>query len=133
VTAHQEAAVTQKLIIVLANSDPRNAEELIAPIVQATVAATMSYHVEIICTGTSAKLLKTGVAAGITAKPGETRVIYDFLKDAHAAGVKFFCCSTALDLFGMHKDDLIPECSGVVGAAHAIEEIMSGESKVLTY
>jgi uncharacterized protein len=28
---------------------------------------------------------------------------------------------------------LIPECSGVVGAAHFIEEIMSSECKVLTY
>jgi predicted peroxiredoxin len=125
--------VTQKLIIILANTDPRNSEEVGAPIIQASVAAAMSYTVEVICTGTSARLLKNGVAANIRMKPAEPRTIYDFIKDAHAAGVKFFCCSPGLDLLDMHKEDLIPECSGVVGAAHFIEEVMSGESKVLTY
>lgn len=125
--------MTQKLIIILANTDPRNCEELGAPIFQATVAAAMSYNVEVVCTGTAAKLLKNGVAAGIHLKSGDARSIYDFIKEAHAAGVKFFCGSPDLDLFDMHKDDLIPECSGVIGAAHFIEEIMSGENRVLTY
>jgi predicted peroxiredoxin len=125
--------VTQKLIIILANTDPRNSQEVGAPIFQASVAAAMSYTVEVICTGASAKLLKIGVAEAIHLKPGETRSIYDFIKDAHTAGVRFFCCSPGLDLFDMKKEDLIPECSGVVGAAHFIEEIMSGECKVLTY
>jgi predicted peroxiredoxin len=125
--------VTQKLIIILANTDPRNCEELGAPIIQASVAAAMSYTVEVICTGTSAKLLKKGVAESLRLKPDEPRTIYDYIKEAHGAGVKFLCCSPELDLFDMHKEDLIPECGGVVGAAHFIEEIMSGESKVLTY
>lgn len=125
--------MTQKLIIILANTDPGNYEELGAPISQASVAAAMSYNVEVICTGRAAKLLKTGVAENLHLKAGEPRSIHDFIKEAHAAGVKFFCCSRGLDLFDMHKDDLIPECSGVVGDAHFIEEIMSGESKVLTY
>ena len=77
-----------KLIIVMANTDPRNGEELGAPIFQATVAA---------------------------------------------AGVKFYCCSPNLDLFDMSKDDLIPECSGIVGGAHLIEEVMETDAKVLTY
>lgn len=125
--------MTQKLIFILANTDPRNCEEVGAPIVQATVAASMSYNVEVICTGAATKLLKSGVAQSLCLKHGETRSLHDFIKEAHAAGVKFFCCSPGLDLVGMHKEDLIPECSGVVGAAHFIEEIMSGESKVLTY
>ena len=125
--------MSKKLIIILANTDPRNCEEVGAPIIQATVAAAMSYTVEVICTGTSARLLKKGVAAGIHLKPSEPRSVHDFIKEAHAAGVKFFCCSPGLDLFDMHKDDLIEECCGVVGAAHFIEEIMAGESKVLTY
>jgi uncharacterized protein len=125
--------LTKKLIIIMANTDPRNGEELGAPIFQASVAAAMSYDVEVICTGTAGKLMKKGVAEKLRVKPGDPRTVYDFIKDAHAAGVKFFCCSPALDLFEMHKDDLITECSGVVGAAHFIEEIMTGESKVLTY
>jgi uncharacterized protein len=125
--------LAKKLIIIMANTDPRNGEEVGAPIFQAAVAAAMSYDVEVICTGTAGKLMKKGVAEKLRVKPGDARTVFDFIKDAHAAGVKFFCCSPSLDLFEMHKDDLIAECTGVVGAAHFIEEIMTGESKVLTY
>ena len=125
--------MSKKLIIIMANTDPRNGEELGAPIFQASVAAAMSYDVEVICTSTSAKLLKKGVAEKLTMKLGDARTVYDFIKEAHAAGVKFYCCSPGLDLFDMHREDLIPECSGIVGAAHFIEEIMTGGSKVLTY
>jgi predicted peroxiredoxin len=125
--------VTQKLIFILANTDPANPAELCPPIFQAIAAAGMSYNVEVVCSGSSAKLLKNGVASAIRMTPCESRSMYDFIKEAHAAGVKFFCCSTGLDLFDMHRDDLIPECSGVVGTAHFIEDVMSGNNRVLTY
>ncbi len=47
--------------------------------------------------------------------------------------MKFYCCSPNLDLFDMSKDDLIPECAGIVGGAHLIEEVMESDAKVLTY
>ncbi|PPC99785.1 MAG: peroxiredoxin [Hyphomicrobium sp.] len=125
--------MTKKLIIIMANTDPRNSEELGAPLFQAMVAASMSYEVDVICTGTAAKLLRKGVAEQLVIKEGDIRTVYDLIKDARAAGVKFHCCSPGLDLFGMCVDDVIPECSGVVGAAHFIEQVMSGESKVLSY
>ena len=125
--------MSQKLTIIMANTDPRNSEEVGAPIFQAMVAASMNYEVDVICTGTAAKLLRIGVAQDIVVKVGDGRTVYDFIKDAHAAGVKFHCCSPGLDLLGMCVDDMIPECHGVIGAAHFIEQIMSGESKVLTY
>lgn len=125
--------MTKKLIIIMANTDPRNCEELGAPIFQAAVAAAMSYEVEVICTATASKLMKKGVPEKLFVKQGASRSIYDFIKDAHAAGVKFYCCSPGLDLFDMQKEDLIPECAGIVGAAHFIDEIMTGNSKVLTY
>lgn len=125
--------MSKKLTIIMANTDPRNVEELGAPIFQASVAAAMNYEVDVICTSIAAKLLKKGVADKLTMKLGDARTVYDFIKEAHAAGVKFYCCSPGLDLFDMHREDLIPECAGIVGAAHFIEGIMTGESKVLTY
>jgi predicted peroxiredoxin len=125
--------MAKKLLIVMANTDPRNGEELGAPIFQASVAAAMDYDVEVICTATSGSLMKKGVAEKLTVKPGSAKSVYDFIKDAHEAGVKFYCCSPNLDLFNMTKDDLIPECSGVVGGAYMIEEIMETDCKVLTY
>ena len=125
--------MSDKLLIVMANTDPRNGEELGAPIFQATVAAAMEYEVEVICTATAGRLMKKGEAEKLTVKEGSPKNVYEFIKDAHDAGVKFYCCSPNLDLFDMKVEDLIPECSGIVGGAHLIEEIMEGECKVLTY
>jgi len=122
-----------KLLIVMANTDPRNGEELGAPFFQASVAAAMGYDVEVICTATAGRLMKAGEAEKLVVKEGSPKTVYDFIKDAHEAGVKFFCCSPNLDLFNMTKDGLIPECEGVVGGAYMIEEVMEGDCKVLTY
>ena len=125
--------MSEKLLIVMANTDLRNGEELGAPIFQATVAAAMEYDVEVVCTATAGRLMKKGEAEKLVVKEGSHKSVYDFIKDAHDAGVKFYCCSPNLDLFDMTEDDLIPECSGIVGGAHLIEEVMEEEVKVLTY
>ncbi|MCK5574480.1 MAG: DsrE/DsrF/DrsH-like family protein [Sphingomonadales bacterium] len=125
--------MSDKLIIIMANTDPRNGEELGAPIFQATVAAAMEYDVEVICTATSGILMKKGEAEKLVVKEGSPKTVYDFIKDAHEAGAKFFCCSPNLDLFDMSVDDLIPECEGIVGGAYLIEEVMEEDAKVLTY
>ena len=100
--------MAEKLIIVMANTDPSNPEELGAPFFQATVAAAMDYEVEVICTATSGILMKQGFAEKLFVKEGSHKNVYEFIKDAHEAGVKFLCCSPNLDLFDMTKEDLIP-------------------------
>ena len=126
--------MAEKLVIMMVNSDPSNGEEMGAPIFQATVAAAMEYEVEVICTATAGKLMKKGIAETLFVKPGSEKSVYDFIKDAYDAGVKFFCCSPNLDLFDMTVDDLIPECEGIVGGAYVIERVMEEEeTKVLSY
>ena len=126
--------MAEKLVIMMVNTDPANGEEMGAPIFQATVAAAMEYEVEVICTATSGKLLKKGVAENLYVKPGSGKSVYDFIKDAHDAGVKFFCCSPNLDLFDMTEEDLIPECEGIVGGAYVIERVMEDDdTRMLTY
>ena len=125
--------MAEKLIIVMANTDPSNKEELGAPIFQASVAAAMDYDVDVICTATSGKLMKKGVAEKLFVKEGSPKSVYSFIQDAHEAGVRFFCCSPNLDLFDMTTEHLIPECEGIVGGAHLIEEVMESDCKVLSY
>ena len=126
--------MAEKLLIVLVNTDPRNGEELGAPFFQATVAAAMEYEVEVICTATAGQLMRKGVAEKLFVKEGSPKSVYDFIKDAHEAGVVFQCCSPNLDLFDMTEDDLIPECAGVVGGAYLIEQVMEDDdTRVLTY
>lgn len=126
-------AVAHKLLIVLVNTDPRNAEELGSPFFQAAVAAAMDFEVEVICTATAGRLMRRGVAELLSVKSGSEKTVYDFIKDAHAAGVKFYACSGNLDLFDMTEADLIPECSGLVGSAYIIDRAMNDDYRVLTY
>lgn len=125
--------MSRKLVIILANTDLRNAEELGPPIFQASVAASMEYEVDVFCTGTSGQLMKRGVAETLTIKKGDKSSVYDQIKDAHEAGARFFCCSPTLDLFDMTEEDLIPECEGIMGGSHVIEEIMESDCRVMTY
>jgi predicted peroxiredoxin len=130
----EESMAKNKLLIVMANTDTRNGEELGAPIFQATVAASMDKEVTVICTATSGRLLKKGVAENLYVKAGSPKSVYEFIKDAHGAGVKFYCCSPNLDLFNMTKEDMIPECAGVVGGAWLIEAAMDDDDTVvMTY
>lgn len=125
--------MAKKLIVVMVNSDPGNPEELGTPLVHAAVAAAMDYEVEVICAGAAGELLKKGIAAGLSVKPGATKTVYDFIREAHDHGARFYACPANLDLFDMTPDDLIPECQGFLGAAALLAKIMEDDCRVLTY
>jgi len=119
-----------KLMIVMVNTDPRNGAELGAPFFQATVAAAMEYEVEVILTGRAGELAMKGVAEKLHVKEGSPKSVYDFIKDAHEAGVKFKVCTPTLDLWG---EDLIPEIEETVGGAYVISQAMDEDVVTFTY
>ena len=125
--------MTRKLLIVLVNTDPRNPEELGAPFYHAAVAAAMDYEVDVICAATAGKLMRKGVAESIQLKAGNPKTVYDWVRDAHKEGARFWACPANLELFDMTQVDLIPECSGLMGAAAMLQKIMSDDHRVLTY
>ncbi|MBM3373594.1 MAG: DsrE/DsrF/DrsH-like family protein [Betaproteobacteria bacterium] len=122
--------MARRLMIVMANTDPARAAELGAPFFQATVAAAMDYHVELVFTGSAGQLAKKGVAENLFVKQGASKSVYDFIRDAHEAGVKFKVCTPTLELWG---DDLIPEVTEIVGGAYIIEQAMDDEVVTFTY
>ncbi|RMD70743.1 MAG: peroxiredoxin [Gammaproteobacteria bacterium] len=119
-----------KLMIVMVNTDPSNASELGAPFFQATVAAAMEYEVEVILTGRSGELAIKGVAEKLHIKEGSPKSVYDFMKDAHEAGVKFKACTPTIELWG---ENFIPEIEETVGAAYVISEAMDEDTVTFTY
>ena len=125
--------MTQRLLILLVNTDPRNVEELGAPFYYAAVAAAMDYEVDVLCTATAGKLMFKGVAEALTIKQGEAMTVYGWIKEAHGQGAKFWACPANLELFDKTEADLIPECSGVMGAAAMIQGVMDGTCRVLTF
>jgi predicted peroxiredoxin len=124
---------TRKLLIVLLNTDPRNPEELAAPFYHAAVAAAMDYEVDVVCVATAGKLMLKGVAEKLHPKAGHPMTALDWIREAHEHGARFWACPANLDLFDAQEADLIPECSGMMGAATMIQNIMDGEYRVLTY
>jgi predicted peroxiredoxin len=124
---------SRRLLILLVNTDPRNPEELGAPFYYAAVAAAMDHTVDVLCTATAGKLMLKGVAEAIAVKPGDPKTVYDWIKEAHDQGAKFWACPANLELFDKTEADLIPECSGVMGAAAMIQDIMDGDGRVLTF
>jgi uncharacterized protein len=125
--------VAQRLLIILVNTDPRNVEELGAPFYYAAVAAAMDYEVDVLCTATSGKLLFAGVAEKLIIKQGEPMTVYDWIKEAHGHGARFWACPANLELFDKSEADLVPECRGVMGAAAMIQSVMDGQCRVLTF
>ncbi len=122
--------MADKLMIIMVNTDPSNPSELGAPFFQATVAAAMEFDVEVILTGRAGELAKKGVAEKLFVQEGSSKSVYQFIQDAHEAGVKFKVCTPTLDLWG---DDLIPEIEETVGGAYVISEAMDDDTVTFTY
>ena len=122
--------MANKLMIVMVNTDPKNSAELGAPFFQATVAAAMEYEVEVILTAGTGELAKRGVAEKLFVKDGTSKSVYDFIKDAHEAGVKFKVCTPTLGLWG---EDLIPEIEETVGGSYVIQQAMDVNTVTFTY
>ncbi|TCV90154.1 DsrE/DsrF/DrsH-like family protein [Sulfurirhabdus autotrophica] len=122
--------MADKLMIIMVNTDPSNGSELGAPFFQATVAAAMDFEVEVILTGRSGELAIKGVADKLFVKEGSPKSVYEFMKDAHEAGVKFKVCTPTLELWG---EDLIPEIEETIGGAYVIEQAMDEDVVTLTY
>lgn len=122
--------MADKLLIVMVNTDPKNSSELGAPFFQATVAAAMEYQVEIILTARAGELAIKGIAENLRVQEGSTKSVYDFIKDAHEAGVKFKVCTPTLELWGK---DLIPEIDETVGGAYVISRAMDDNTVTFTY
>jgi len=122
--------MADKLLIILLNTDPGNPTELAAPFLQATVAASMEYEVEIVFTGRAGALARRGVAEGMELPGSGKRSAHDVMSDAQLAGVKLKVCAPALEMWG---DDLVPVVEETVGAAYVIGEAMTGNCVTFTY
>jgi predicted peroxiredoxin len=122
--------MADKLMIVMVNTDPQNGTELGAPFFQATVAAAMDYEVEIVFTGRAGELAKKGVTENLRVQESSPKTVYDYIKEAHEAGVKFKVCTPTIELWG---DDLIPEIDETVGGAYVISQAMDDSTVTFTY
>lgn len=122
--------MSERLLIVVTNSDPRNSCEIIEPIYNATVAASMDYHVEMIFSGRAGEILVKGVAEEIPTLKDDDKNLYNLLQEAHEAGVLIKANKHLTTRWG---EELIPEVDDIVGAGYLISEVMGNNTETLSY
>ncbi|HED10266.1 MAG TPA: sulfur reduction protein DsrE [Caldithrix abyssi] len=118
-------------VFIFMTSGPDTPQRCATPFYMANIAAVMDNEVKIVFQIDGVLLAKKGVSENLKALEGG-KLIIDFLRDAKEAGVELYCCSAALDLHNMTKDDLIDEIDDVVGAAWMMDEALSADV-VLNY
>ena len=122
--------MAEKLLIVMANSDPGQPLEIIPPLVQAGVAAAMAYEVEVVLTGRCAVLAGAGVAAALDLGGDPPRTALDLIREAVDNGARFKLCAP---LGKMPEGELTAEIGETIGAAYVISEAMNEDTVVFTY
>ena len=125
--------MARRLLIVFTNADLGAPQTLSAPFYHAALAAAMDYEVDGVCSGAAARLRWRGVAENLAVRASDANTVYDWIKEAHEQGARFWTCSTNLELIGASEKDLIPECKGMMSAAIMLRDVMDGECRVLSY
>jgi predicted peroxiredoxin len=127
-------------VIILMTSGPKTPWRCASPFYIAALMAANEADVEVFFNMDGTKLLRRGVAERIMpAEPNclspngkRLKSVYDFMKDAKQAGVKFYSCKQAIDSLGYKPEDLIPELDGVFPASEFALRAMEAD-KVLTF
>lgn len=122
--------MANKLLIIMANTDPENGLEVAPPFMQAQAAAAMEYDVEVVLSGIAGQLAIRGFAEQVPLRAGASKTAYDVIREAHAAGAALKVTTTVVDTWGR---DLLPEISDIVGGAYIISEAMDDDTVALTY
>ncbi len=129
----------EKKVLILMTSGPKTPWRCASPFYIAALMASNEAEVEMFFNMDGANLLKKGVAEKIypvdpKCNPSgeKVRTVYEFMKDAKMAGVKFYSCRQAIDSLGLTEEDLIEELDGILPASEFAVRALSAD-KVLTF
>lgn len=122
-----------KLAILCWSLAPERPELAATPFVHAATACAMDCEVEVHFAGTAVRFLVPGVAASLYAAPTQERSIYDFMRDAAEAGASFHGCQMALRAHGLIDAELVPEFSGIAGAATFVARVLDPEWRTVVF
>ncbi len=130
----------EKKIIILMTSGPRTPWRCASPFYIAALMAANDADVEVFFNMDGTNLIRKGIAQKIC-PTGEgncfpqngqkPKTVYDFMKDAKLAGVKFFSCKQAVDSLGLTEDELIPELDGIVPASEFAIRAMEADKVIV--
>lgn len=121
----------EKSVVIVMTSGPSAPQRCATPFFLGALLASMDADVRLFFTMEGVKLAQKGVAENLAAMSGGKAVI-EFMRDAKAAGVKFFLCRPALPGYDIEVADVIPEIDEISSGGALADMILSCD-KVLFF
>ncbi len=121
------------LAILLWATSPDAPHLCATPFFHAAAAAAMEVEVEVHFSGRSVLLLVEGVAANLHAGVDREMSVYQHMQQAARFGAALYACSDALAAHGVERDALVPELTGIAGAAAFVGRALDAEWTTLVF
>ena len=130
----------KRLVVVLASGSPADPKPALLAFRYSATAAAMDIDVEIHTVGESVSLLRRDasqepleVAEKTMNQAMSSRDFLSQIREMKALDIEIYACSAALAEAGLSLSDLIPEVSGVRGAAALLVAGMAPDARLLTF
>ncbi len=129
---------TGQKVLILMTSGPKTPHRCATPFFIGALMASNDAEVEIFFNMDGTNLIRKGVPESIY--PGgdscvsgqKPKSVYEFMRDAKAAGVKFYSCKQAIDSSGLKENELIGLIDKVVPAGEFAQKSLEAD-KVLIF
>ncbi len=103
-----------------------------APFVYALAARALDQEVEMHFTSSAVRWLVAGVADAAHTDHGRSKTVLDFIREAHAAGVKLYACAMARHEHA-RAAKLVDEVDGIAGAATVVDAVAEAGTRVMVF
>lgn len=113
-----------KSVIIVMTSGPSTPHRCATPFYMGAIMASMDADVKIFFTMEGVKLCQKGVPENLTAMAGGKTII-EFMRDAKAAGARFYLCRPALPGYEMEVANVIDEVDEVSSGGVLADLILS--------
>ncbi len=114
------------------SADPSAPDRAAAPFVYALAARALEIDVEMHFTAAAVRWLFEGVAVQAYTDRGKTKTVLGFIREASAAGVRLYACAMALNE-RRRGEALIPEMTGIAGAATVVGAAVEPDCRVMVF
>lgn len=112
---------------------PGGATLAAAPFVYALAARALELDVEMHFTSTAVRWLVDGVAAGAHTDAARSKTVLDFIREAHAAGVRLYACAMARAEHVRGTETTVAEQDGIAGAATVIGAAAQAGTRTIVF
>ncbi|MCX8114630.1 MAG: DsrE family protein [Burkholderiaceae bacterium] len=103
-----------------------------APFVYALAARALDQEVEMHFTSSAVRWLVAGEADAAYTDRARSKTVRDFIREAHAAGVKLYACAMARHEHA-RDETLVDEIEGIAGAATVVDAGAEPDARVMIF